>query len=146
MGGWDECDYKQHKGDLGGDGISLYLDCDGGYTNLYCYYTVHIHINLLYCICINSLLAISCDPTIFQNKKIFVFLRLFISGCAGSLLLHAGFSLVVESRDYSLVVLCGFSHCDFSSCRAWALGTWASVVVVHGLSCCTAVESPGSRD
>ena len=109
MGGWDECDYKQHKGDLGGDGISLYLDCDGGYTNLYCYYTVHIHINLLYCICINSLLTISCDPTIFQNKKIFVFLRLFISGCAGSLLLHAGFSRVVESRDYSPVQCPAFS-------------------------------------
>ena len=35
MGGWDVCDCKQHKGDLGGGGISLYLDCDGGYTNLY---------------------------------------------------------------------------------------------------------------
>ena len=35
MVGWDVCDYKQHKGDLGGDGISLYLDCDGGYTDLY---------------------------------------------------------------------------------------------------------------
>ena len=35
MVGGDVCDYKQRKGDLGGDGISLYLDCDGGYTNLY---------------------------------------------------------------------------------------------------------------
>lgn len=33
--GWGVCDYKQHKGDLGGDGIGLCLDCDGGYMNLY---------------------------------------------------------------------------------------------------------------
>ena len=31
------------------------------------------------------------------------------------------------------------SHCSgFSYCRAWALGTWASVVVVHGFSCSAA--------
>jgi len=34
--------------------------------------------------------------------------------------------------------VCGVwvSYCDNFSCfRAWTLGTWASVVVVHGLSC-----------
>ena len=31
------------------------------------------------------------------------------------------------------------SHCvGFSCCEAWALGAWASVVVVHGLSSCGA--------
>lgn len=34
------------------------------------------------------------------------FKKLFIYGCAGSLLLH-GLSLVAESKDYSLVVVCG---------------------------------------
>ena len=59
----------------------------------------------------------------------------FIFGCTGSSLLHLrGLSLVAASRG-------------FSCCRAWALGTGASVVgaeglqsvgsvvVVHGLSC-----------
>ena len=31
------------------------------------------------------------------------------------------------------------SHCGgFSCCGAWTLGTWASVVVAHGLSCSAA--------
>ena len=31
------------------------------------------------------------------------------------------------------------SHCsDFSRCRAWALGSWASVAVARGLSCSAA--------
>ena len=30
------------------------------------------------------------------------------------------------------------SHCGgFSCCGAWALGTWASVAVAHGLSSCS---------
>ena len=38
----------------------------------------------------------------------------------------------------ALGLCCGAwaSHCGgFSCCRAWALGAWASVVVVQGLSC-----------
>ena len=45
------------------------------------------------------------------------------------------FSVVAASGDYSC---CGAraSHCGFSCCGAWALGTWASVVVARGLSGC----------
>ena len=58
---------------------------------------------------------------------IILFVGLFI-GCAGSLLLPKGLSLVVTSRGY---FSCGAwaSHCGgFSCCRAWALG--------HKLSSC----------
>ena len=55
-----------------------------------------------------------------------------------------GLSLVAVSRGYSSLWCTGFSlwwlliavasHCGgFSCCRARALGTWASVVVAHGL-------------
>ena len=53
---------------------------------------------------------------IFNN-----FICLFIFGCAGPLLLH-GLSLVVESGDYSLAVLCRLVTGVASHCRAWALG------------------------
>ena len=43
-------------------------------------------------------------------------------------------SLAVVSRDYSSCAAQA-SHCGgFSCCRAWALGVWASEVVVPGLS------------
>ena len=42
-----------------------------------------------------------------------------------------GLSLVAASRGYSSL-WCG----SFSCCGAQALGTWASVVVAHGLSSC----------
>ena len=81
----------------------------------------------------------------FKLKKIILF---YFFGCIGSLLRHAGFSLVAA--------------CGFSSCGVWApgsmgsvvCGTWAlslrcksSVVVAPGLSCPTAcgilVPRPG---
>ena len=58
---------------------------------------------------------------------------LFIFGCVGSSLLHAGFLLL---RRAGVTLRCGAqaSHCGGSSCRrAQALGVWASVVVAHGL-------------
>ena len=45
-------------------------------------------------------------------------------------------SLVGQAGD---TLRCGArtSHCSgFSCCGAWALGTWASVVVAHRLSSC----------
>ena len=36
---------------------------------------------------------------------------------------------------FSLLAALGVSHCGRFSCGAQALGTWASVVVAHGLSC-----------
>ena len=53
-----------------------------------------------------------------------IYLFVFIFGCLGSLLLHAGFSLVV---------VCGLLIGGFSCCGARALGAQASVVVAHGL-------------
>ena len=69
---------------------------------------------------------------IFKNK----FIYLFIYGCVGSLLLHAGF---LQLQRVGATLRCGAraSHCSGSSCcRARALGARASVVVVHGLSSC----------
>ena len=45
-----------------------------------------------------------------------------------------GLSLVAASRGYSS--LRGLLIAVASRCRAWVLGTWASVVVTHGLSSC----------
>ena len=64
-------------------------------------------------------------------------LFIFIFGCIGSLLLHAGFSLVavsggyclLRSGGYCLLRCAGFSLGGFSCCRARALGARASVVV-----------------
>ena len=50
-----------------------------------------------------------------------IFIYSFMFGCAGSSLLHLGFSLVVASEGYSLVVVCGL------------LIAMASLVVEHGL-------------
>ena len=60
----------------------------------------------------------------------FFFFNLFIFGCIGSSLLYEGFSL----RWPLLLQSMGSRHAGFSSCGARALGTWASVVVAHGLS------------
>ena len=57
-------------------------------------------------------------------------------GCVGSSLLCAGF--IVASGGYSSL-LCAASHCSgFSCCGVRVLGSWASVVVAHGLSCSVA--------
>ena len=61
---------------------------------------------------------------------------LFIFGCIGSSLLRAGF---LQLQRVGATLRCGSwaSRCSgFSCCRAQALGTWASVVVAHGLSSC----------
>ena len=58
---------------------------------------------------------------------------LFIFGCAGSLLLRAGFSLVVASRGYSLTAVCGLLTVVTSLVvehRPWS--TTGSVAVEHG--------------
>ena len=60
----------------------------------------------------------------------FFFNSLFISGCAGSSLLHR-LSLVVASKGYSSWQRSG-SHCPgFSCCGTWALGAWAWLL--HGM-------------
>ena len=51
-------------------------------------------------------LAILSFLILFSGDLMTFFFYPFIFGCAGSLLLH-GFSLVVGSRDYSLVVVHG---------------------------------------
>ena len=70
----------------------------------------------------------------FYYKFIYLFIYLwrnwvFIAEC--------GLSLGAASRGYSSLWCVDFSHCcGFSCCRAWALGTLASVVVARGLSSC----------
>ena len=49
-----------------------------------------------------------------------------------------GLSLVVASRDYSLVAICRPLIAVASHCRARALGLMGSVIVACGLSCSTA--------
>ena len=58
--------------------------------------------------------------------RIFIF-NLFIVGCAVFITI-CGLSLVVSSRDYSTLRCMGFSLQWLL--LLWALGTWASVIVV----------------
>ena len=61
---------------------------------------------------------------------------LFIFGCAGSLLLCCLF-LVVASRGYSLVAVCGLLIAVASLVAQHGLwGMWISVVVARGLNSC----------
>ena len=79
--------------------------------------------------CAEDLLCASFPRYIFL-------MTLFIFGCTGSSLLPAGFSLVAESRCYSLVAWA--SHCSgFFCCKAGDLGTRDSVVAASGLSSCS---------
>ena len=60
----------------------------------------------------------------------------------------SGFSLVVESRGYSLLQCVGFSLQGLLLCAAWALGQWASVVAAHRFSCSSArgnLSGPGIK-
>ena len=57
---------------------------------------------------------------------------LFIFHYAGSLFLHARFSLVATSWGYSLLWFESFCG-GFSCCRAWTLGHMGSVVVIPRL-------------
>ena len=66
----------------------------------------------------------------------FFFFNLFIFGCVGPSLLHAGF-LYLRQVGATLHFSVQASHCGgFSCCEARALGGRASVVVAHGLSSC----------
>ena len=67
-------------------------------------------------------------------------------GCAGSLLLHAGFSVVAKSRGYSLVAVSGLLIVVVSRFTAGVLGMRASVAVTSGLSCPWHVGSAQIRD
>ena len=62
----------------------------------------------------------------------FIFIYLFIFGCAGSSFAVRRLSLVAASRGYSLVVVCGLL-----TAVEQGSGTQASVVVVCGLHSCS---------
>ena len=63
----------------------------------------------------------------------FFLINLFIFGCIGFSLLHAGFLQLQRAGD-TLRWGMRASYCGgFSCCGAWALGTRASVVVAQGL-------------
>ena len=54
------------------------------------------------------LLILTTQDFLFKKKKkSYLFVCLFVYGCAGSLLLRTGFSLVAENWDYSLVAMLG---------------------------------------
>ena len=57
-----------------------------------------------------------------------------IFGCAGSLLLHVGLSLVAASRAHSVAVRRLLTAVSFLAAEHGALGTQPSVDVVHELS------------
>ena len=61
---------------------------------------------------------------------------LLIFGHTGSLLVLPKLSLVAVSRHCSSLWCEGFSLRWFLCCRAWALGTWASVAAACRLSSC----------
>ena len=66
----------------------------------------------------------------YVNSVLFIF---FIFCCVGSLMLQELFSSCSELGLLSSYSAQAFCSSGFSCCRAWAVGTWASVVV-HGLS------------
>ena len=73
--------------------------------------------------------------SLFLYNNLFI-LFLYIFGCVRSLLLHVGF-LWLPWAGIFLRCSVRASHCSVFSCwGAWALGTWASVVVARGLSSC----------
>ena len=76
----------------------------------------------------------ACFLNLFYYFYLFIYLLFF--GCVGSLLLHAGFSLVVTSRGYSSLWCAGFSLWWLLLLGAQALGVQVSVVVAHGLCSC----------
>ena len=63
-----------------------------------------------------------------------IFFFFFFFCCAGSWLLRE-LSLVAASGDYSSCDVQASHYGGFSCCRAQVIGTQASVVVTHGLSC-----------
>ena len=74
--------------------------------------------------------------SLFSFFKFYLFIYLFIYGCAGSSLLRTGF-LQLWQAGATLCHGAWDSHCGgFSHCGTWALGARASVVVARGLSSC----------
>ena len=77
-------------------------------------------------------LQILCPLFFFSFFDKFILFYLFIFGCVGSSLLHAGF-LYLQQAGATLHCGAQASHCSgFSCCEALALGMRASVVVVMG--------------
>ena len=71
-----------------------------------------------------------------QHLVLSLFLKPFIFGWAGSLLLHLGF-LWLLWVEASLPCCTQASHCgSYSCCGAWALATGPSVVAAPGFSSC----------
>ena len=67
-------------------------------------------------------------------KNIFIYLFIYLFGCVGSLLLHAGF-LWLRRAGATLRCVARAPHCSGFSCwGARALGARVSVVVACGLS------------
>ena len=85
------------------------------------------------------LLFLFPSPSLSQHHASFSHFKiyLFIFGCAGPSLLRARLSLVTATGGSSFLWLTGCSPCG-PSCGARALGTWASVAAVCGLSSCDA--------
>ena len=84
-----------------------------------------------FCILASSLLQVS----IFLFTPNFSYINVFTYLFCVFVAVH-GLSLVAVFGGYSLVGGAGDSHCGgFSCCGVRALGAWASVVAVHGLSC-----------
>ena len=71
----------------------------------------------------------------FFNKFIY-FILFIVSGCVGSSLLRAGFSLVAASGGCSLLRCVGFSLRWLLLLRSTGSRSRASVVVALGLSSC----------
>ena len=111
---------KEHEADCEAELLTVY-ECEVPYL-------------LLVIQCIIKLLNLIHAKVVlfFSNFKIFIYLFLAVLGlrCCTQ-----AFSSCVR-----VTLHCGAwaSHCGGFSCRAWALGALASVVVVHGLSCSAA--------
>ena len=67
----------------------------------------------------------------------FIFIYLFIFGCAGSSFAVCRLSLVAASRGYSLVVVCGLLIVVASVAEQRLCSAQASVVAACGLSSCS---------
>ena len=82
-------------------------------------------------------MALDLIPFFLQiNLFIYLFIYLFLAALGLSWLLRTGFLQLVQAGA-TLPSSARASHCSgFSCCGAQALGTWASVVVVCGLSTC----------
>ena len=87
---------------------------------------------------ITSLLLILVAFTLKDWYVLFFLIFIYLFVAALGLIAARGLSLVM-ANGATLPYCVQASRCDcFSCCRAQVLGTWASVVVGHGLSCSTA--------